>query len=486
MIADIPGLIEGAHEGHGLGDRFLGHVERCRVLLHLVDAGTEHAGKAYKTVRRELEAYGGDLADKPEIVALSKIDTVDQATLQAQALRLKRAAKQTPLRLSAATGAHLTDVSAPAFDEDRRGKESQNGSDPPPSRSGTLERGEPSGGGSLSRTSLPCHQKFQAHRHQGRLVPARRSRARLRQAEMARIAGARHRGFARQGADLLVVSSGAIALGRTVLGLPERDLKLEDSQAAAAIGQIALARIWAEVLADRKLTAGQILVTLGDTEERQRYLNARATIGRLLDLRAVPVINENDTVATNEIRYGDNDRLAARVATMASADLLILLSDVQGLYTAPPSENPEAELVPIVARVDAAIEAMAGGAASRLSRGGMRTKIEAAKIATAGGTHMIITDGRVEHPVSRLNDGGALHLVPDRLEPGHRPEKMDRGRARTAWRLACRCGRGARDRQWQKPAARRRDARRGEFHERRLCLDPRLSRRRDRPRSRRL
>jgi glutamate 5-kinase len=208
----------------------------------------------------------------------------------------------------------------------------------------------------------------------------------------------------RQDADVLVVSSGAIALGRTVLGLPERDLKLEDSQAAAAIGQIALARIWAEVLADRKITAGQILVTLGDTEERQRYLNARATIGRLLDLRAVPVINENDTVATNEIRYGDNDRLAARVATMASADLLILLSDVPGLYTAPPADNPDAELVPVVLRVDETIEAMAGGAASRLSRGGMRTKIEAAKIATAGGTHMIITDGRVAHPISRLND----------------------------------------------------------------------------------
>jgi glutamate 5-kinase len=206
-----------------------------------------------------------------------------------------------------------------------------------------------------------------------------------------------------QGPALLIVSSGAIALGRTVLGLPGRDLKLEDSQAAAAVGQIALARIWAEVLADKKITAGQILVTLGDTEERHRYLNARATIGRLLDLRAVPVINENDTVATNEIRYGDNDRLAARVATMASADLLILLSDVPGLYTAPPAENPEAELVPVVLRVDETIEAMAGGGASPLSRGGMRTKIEAAKIATAGGTHMLIADGRVAHPVSRLD-----------------------------------------------------------------------------------
>jgi glutamate 5-kinase len=206
-----------------------------------------------------------------------------------------------------------------------------------------------------------------------------------------------------QGADILIVSSGSIALGRSVLGLHGRELKLDEAQAAAAVGQIALARIWAEVLAAKKITAGQILVTFGDTEERPRYLNARATIGRLLDLRAVPVINENDTVATNEIRYGDNDRLAARVATMASADLLILLSDVPGLYTAPPMDNPHAELVPVVLRVDETIEAMAGGAASPLSRGGMRTKIEAAKIATAGGTHMLIADGRVNHPVSRLN-----------------------------------------------------------------------------------
>ena len=192
--------------------------------------------------------------------------------------------------------------------------------------------------------------------------------------------------------DLLVVSSGAIALGRAVLKLPEGPLKLEDSQAAAAVGQIALARTWTEALSRHDITAGQVLVTLGDTEERRRYLNARSTIDKLLEWRAVPVINENDTVATSEIRYGDNDRLAARVATMASADLLILLSDVPGLYTAPPAENPEAELVPVVARVDATIEAMAGGGGSPLSRGGMRTKIEAAKIATTGGTHMLIAD----------------------------------------------------------------------------------------------
>ncbi len=210
----------------------------------------------------------------------------------------------------------------------------------------------------------------------------------------------------RAGADVAVVSSGAIALGRRVLALPRGALKLDDSQAAAAVGQIALARIWSEVLGARGITAGQVLVTPGDTEERRRYLNARATMERLFGLKAVPVINENDTVATSEIRYGDNDRLAARVATMASADLLVLLSDIDGLYTAPPALDPSATLIPVVDRIDAAIEAMAGGAASIYSRGGMRTKVEAAKIATAGGTHMVIADGRVFQPLSRIREGG--------------------------------------------------------------------------------
>ena len=209
----------------------------------------------------------------------------------------------------------------------------------------------------------------------------------------------------RRGADVLAVSSGSIALGRTVLKLPKGPLRLEDSQAAAAVGQIELARTWAQALSQRGITAGQNLVTLNDTEERRRYLNARETIGRLLDMRAVPVINENDTVATTEIRYGDNDRLAARVATMASADLLILLSDIEGLYTAPPKDDPSARLIPVVPRITFEIEAMAGGAASELSRGGMRTKIEAGKIATTGGAHMIIADGRVRNPISRIAQG---------------------------------------------------------------------------------
>lgn len=208
-----------------------------------------------------------------------------------------------------------------------------------------------------------------------------------------------------QGADVLVVSSGAIALGRTLLGLKAGTLRLEESQAAAAVGQIALAGAWSEALARHGLKSGQVLVTLGDTEERRRYLNARATIGTLLKLRAVPVINENDTVATSEIRYGDNDRLAARVATMMHCDLLVLLSDIDGLYTEPPAQNPDAAFIPFIDRITPEIEAMAGAAGSELSRGGMRTKIDAGKIATAAGTAMVITAGTRFNPLAAIEKG---------------------------------------------------------------------------------
>lgn len=205
--------------------------------------------------------------------------------------------------------------------------------------------------------------------------------------------------------DILVVSSGAIALGRAVLKLPQGALKLEDSQAAAAVGQIALARIWAEVLGRHAITAGQILVTLGDTEERRRYLNARSTIDKLLEWKSIPVINENDTVATTEIRYGDNDRLAARVATMMSADCLVLLSDIDGLYDSPPGEGRSVSFVPLVERITPQIEAMAGASGSELSRGGMQTKIEAGKIATSAGTHMVIASGKPDHPLDAIVKG---------------------------------------------------------------------------------
>ncbi len=207
------------------------------------------------------------------------------------------------------------------------------------------------------------------------------------------------------GSEVLVVSSGAIALGRTILGLGKRVLKLEESQAAAAVGQIALAGAWSDELKRHDLKSGQILVTLGDTEERRRYLNARATISTLLKMKAVPVINENDTVATSEIRYGDNDRLAARVATMMGGDLLVLLSDIDGLYSAPPALDPGARFIPVVEHITRDIEAMAGAAASELSRGGMRTKLDAGKIATAAGTAMIITAGNRLNPLSAIDRG---------------------------------------------------------------------------------
>jgi len=212
-------------------------------------------------------------------------------------------------------------------------------------------------------------------------------------------------GLHKDGRDVLVVSSGAIALGRAVLGLPRGPLKLEEAQGAAAVGQIALARAWSEVLDKHGITAGQVLVTLQDTEERRRYLNARSTIDKLIEWRAVPVVNENDTVATSEIRYGDNDRLAARVATMVSADLLVLLSDIDGLYDKPPAPGNDARLVPVVARITPEIEAMAGISASELSRGGMVTKIEAGKIATTAGTHMVIASGSVHNPLKCIADG---------------------------------------------------------------------------------
>ncbi|MEP3046818.1 MAG: glutamate 5-kinase [Roseibium sp.] len=231
-------------------------------------------------------------------------------------------------------------------------------------------------------------------------------------------------GLLESGAEVLIVSSGSIALGRGVLGLPPGPLKLEESQAAAAAGQIALAKAYSDALDTHGRKAGQILLTLGDTEERRRYLNARATIGTLFKLGAVPIINENDSVATSEIRYGDNDRLAARVATMASADCLVLLSDIDGLYTAPPQQNPEAVFLPEVSRITADIEAMAGSAGSELSRGGMKTKIDAGKIATAAGTSMVITSGKELNPLKRLDEGARATWFPALATPAS---------ARKAW-----------------------------------------------------
>ena len=211
-----------------------------------------------------------------------------------------------------------------------------------------------------------------------------------------------------KGQQIAIVSSGAIALGARRLGLAKGGrASLEDAQAAAAVGQIALAGVWAELLAAQGLTAAQMLVTLDDLEDRRRYLNAVATLDRLLSLGVVPIINENDSVATAEIRFGDNDRLAARIAAAARAKTVVLLSDVDGLYTADPTRDPTAERIPRVARIDARIINMVqAGSSSGMGSGGMASKLEAARIANAGGADLIIVSGHEAHPLRRI-DGGA-------------------------------------------------------------------------------
>ncbi|HEX2017827.1 MAG TPA: glutamate 5-kinase [Aurantimonas sp.] len=242
------------------------------------------------------------------------------------------------------------------------------------------------------------------------------------------------------GRQILVVSSGAIALGRQILSMPRGPLKLEESQAAAAVGQIALSRTYSEILGRHGIETGQILLTLGDTEQRRRYLNARETINTLVRFGAVPVINENDTVATSEIRYGDNDRLAARVAAMIDADLLVLLSDVDGLYTAPPLQDPNAAHIPLVEAITPEIEAMAGSAGSELSRGGMKTKIDAARIATGAGAAMIITAGNRLFPLGAIERGERATLFRPLTSPATARKRWIAGHLNATGRLVVDAG----------------------------------------------
>lgn len=217
-----------------------------------------------------------------------------------------------------------------------------------------------------------------------------------------------------RGADVVLVSSGSIALGRRVLGLAPGALALEQAQAAAAVGQIRLARAYEEALAPHGVTTAQILVTLDDITDRRRYLNSRATMQALLAAGVVPIVNENDTVATDEMRYGDNDRLAAQIAVTAGADQLLLLSDVDGLYTANPKTDPDAVHLPVVEHLTPEIEAMGGDPISGLSRGGMKTKLLAARTAVAGGCAMAIAEGSVQRPISAVADGARVTwFLPD-------------------------------------------------------------------------
>ncbi len=222
----------------------------------------------------------------------------------------------------------------------------------------------------------------------------------------------------KSGVDAIVVTSGAVAIGRRVLGLPRtRVLRIEEKQAAAAIGQVRLVEAYRAALARHGIIAAQVLVTPDDTEARKRHLNARATLTALLDFGAVPIINENDTVATAELRFGDNDRLAARVAQMASADTLVLLSDIDGLYTADPRRDASAVHIPEVTELTPAIEAMAGEARPGISTGGMVTKLAAARLAMTAGCRMAITDGHPSHPLAALLDGARATWFLPSAEP---------------------------------------------------------------------
>jgi glutamate 5-kinase len=220
-----------------------------------------------------------------------------------------------------------------------------------------------------------------------------------------------------RGADVILVSSGSIALGRVVLGLPAAALALEQSQAAAAVGQIRLARAYEQALAPHGIVAGQVLVTLEDSQDRKRYLNSRATMETMLGFGVVPIVNENDTIATDEIRYGDNDRLAAQVAVTVGADQLVLLSDVDGLYTGNPRVNPDAQHLDCVDKITPEIESMAGDVGSALSKGGMITKIIAARMATEGGCAMAIALGTELHPLRALADGARCTWFTAQTDP---------------------------------------------------------------------
>jgi glutamate 5-kinase len=220
-----------------------------------------------------------------------------------------------------------------------------------------------------------------------------------------------------RGTDVIVVSSGSIALGREALELGQGALSLDEAQAAAAVGQIRLARAYEEALAPHGITAAQILLTLDDSGDRRRYLNTRATLAALLARGAVPIVNENDTIATDEIRYGDNDRLAAQVAVMAGADVCVLLSDVDGLYTANPAFDPQARHLPVIEAITPEIEAMAGDAGSGLSKGGMKTKLMAARTATGAGCAMAITEGARMSPLAALEAGARATWFTAALSP---------------------------------------------------------------------
>ncbi len=395
VVADIPGLIAGASEGTGLGDRFLGHVERSGALLHLVDGTSEDVAADWRTIVTELDAYGGGLAAKPRLTVLNKCDALEPEHARRAARGAGRGGRRAGARHVGRVGRGRGRGAARAAGDDRRAR-----------RDGGGWRGRGAGRVVVAGLSAGPRTLEGARRvvvKVGSALLVERETGRLRSDWLAGLA-ADVAALRALGVEVVVVSSGSIALGRRTLSLPA-DLALEQSQAAAAVGQIRLAAAYGEALAPLGIVAAQVLLTLDDSEDRRRYLNMRATFETLLSLGVVPIVNENDTVATDEIRFGDNDRLAAQVAAMAGADVCVLLSDVDGLYTANPQLDPGAAHLPVVEAITEEIAAMAGEGVSGLSKGGMITKVMAARTATEAGCALVITQGGVDRPLRALSDG---------------------------------------------------------------------------------
>ena len=446
VVADVPGLIEGASEGAGLGVRFLGHLERTAVLIHLIDATGDDPVGAWRTIRAELEAYGDGLDDKAELVALNKIDALDKTARAKVARAVKKASGEAPFLISAVSGEGVRDLLRAAHARVR------------PRDVAAVEDAD---SGNLAPVSALIDARLVVVKVGSALLVSSETGL-VDQAWLATFAADAARLRAR-GQRLLVVSSGAVALGRTRLALPKRPLSLAEKQAAAAAGQSLLMRAWEEALEPHGLRAAQILLTPDDTEIRRRLLNARATLETLLDLGAVPVVNENDTVATEELRYGDNDRLAARVAQMIGADLLVLLSDIDGLYTADPRLDPAAEHIAHVAALTDRIEAMAGGANAQggVGAGGMATKLAAARIAARAGCATLITLGRRAAPLAAVERGARATLFAAAHTPSAAYKAWIAGSLTPQGVAHRRCRGGRRPALGQEPAGGRRQGCRG-------------------------
>ena len=424
VIADIPGLIEGASEGGGLGDRFLGHIERCAALIHLVDGTQEDVVGAWRTIRAELDGYGHGLPTKPEILCLNKIDALTPRRSRPSAGSSKRAAKAEVHAISAVAQRGLEPILYAVL------AWSPSGGPPPGTRPRppTPPSDGPAAPGAARAPAGGQDRLVAAGRRRGRRP--RRPGSTGSPRDVARLRGARAAGGDRHlGRDR--------PRPRAASACSPRALRLEEKQAAAAGGQILLARAWQESLARHGLETAQILITLDDTEARRRYLNARATVETLLQLGVVPVVNENDTVATTEIRFGDNDRLSARVAVMASAETLVLLSDVDGLYTADPRKDP-ARRAPARGRGDHARDR--GHGRRRRQPGRHRRHGQQADRGPDRDRRRLRGRARARPgraPARRRRGRRPLHPVPARHLAPPRPQGLDRRQPRRRW---ARCG----------------------------------------------